>query len=326
MGGAEGCTSVKPLPAFRGFVGQRKVVAFVLRVMMGARDSGEACPSMLIRGGSGLGKTFLAEKLAAEYGTDFHKIVANKHTDLAAIGVAARAWSANDFVFIDETHTLEPGPQEALYRVLDESVVPAIDDGGKVLKVVGVREAPPITLILATDQAGRLCRALTKRCGLAFTLHPYSVEEMTHIVKQRATKLDILLTPQAARTVAATCQGIPRLARHRLLNLKHYFAPEAVSDLTTEHVRRFLRAGGVDRRGLTMDHLMYLKLVRNLGGEKVSLRSIPAGLQLDQRYIADEVEPLLVREGLAAVGAAGRLLTAKGVAIAEQAPSEAGNG
>ena len=42
--------------SFNGFIGQRKVVDYAVTLLHGAKANGEACPDILLQGGSGLGR------------------------------------------------------------------------------------------------------------------------------------------------------------------------------------------------------------------------------------------------------------------------------
>jgi len=295
-------------------------VGFLVRTIRGARHRGEPCPSLLLRGGSGLGKSTLAKALSEEYGSKFHKITATKQTDAIALGLAARDLGACDFILIDEPRALGPATQELLYLILDESMAPAVEErgDGRRPRLTGQVEVPPITLVLATDQTGLLCRALKTRMKLDFTLEPYGVKEMILIARQRASQLNMLISPQAARLLAETSHGVPRLLGHRVENMVHYYAEDWPTSFSVSYVRRFLKAQGIDRLGLSPGHRKYMLLLHNLGAEKISLGTLAASLYLDERSVSRDIEPLLTRHRWMGVAPSGRYLTGSGKRIVEE--------
>ena len=309
-----------PAPPFHGFFGQREIVRFLRRIALGSLKCGEAFPHTLCVGGSGLGKTRLAEALAQELDTGFHRIACSRATAVVDIGLAARGWQAHEIVFVDEVHALQAPVQEVLYRVMVEHKAPKVVDAsdGKRPTLDGEIDVPVVTMIGATDRPGDLRHAFHGRFVHLSTLRPYEIGEMTAIVKHTATKERIVLTPQAARFLAARCRGIPRCALHYMRKL-HLFFPDQVgnSEFTVAHVREFFEQDGVDDHGRTRDDRRYMDQLKN--GSTKSLRTMSLVLQLDETYLRKHTEPWLLKQAWVEIASDGRGLTEAGVKIASGA-------
>lgn len=307
----------KPIPVFHNFIGQRRIVGVLRRIIAGAKIKGESCLDIALFGSSGLGKTALAEAIAKEFGTKVHFFFGSEKLTRAIIIAAAKDWEPCDFVFLDEGHRLSPEIQEIFYLIMTDrkiSLAGAECDGFSA-QVTTENKVAAVTIIVATDQPGRLNSAFKKRFAFEFNLQPYSQKEMVGIVRQRACQLQMLLTSQAAAELAASCRGNPRMAGHRLKGLRHFFAERDPSQFVAGHVERFLKNLEIDSLNRTRMDRGYLKVLAQHGGSKVSVQTLAKALSSDANYIRSDVEPWLLQMGWAGIAPGGRYLTEPGQAL-----------
>jgi Holliday junction DNA helicase RuvB len=299
-------------PIFHSFVGQRDRIAHPLKLFDNAIVRGLPCPHALFTGASGLGKTRLARALAEASGTNCLEAHGRETRD-AMLSKLLRL-EANDLLFIDEAHNLRPVVQELLYPVIDERRVFVAEDGGQQGGGPEPRsiEIQPCTIILATDQPGRLLQALIRRMIMTVPLRPYNESEMQEVVRQLATELGLLLKPHASNHIAAVSGGLPRKARQLLQQLALYIPDAVEREITLPAVRAFLKSAGVDGDGLGAEHRNYLDMLHTFS--KASLPTLSGALRIDPAWIQSEIEAQLIRLGLVRIGAGGRQLTEQGLA------------
>lgn len=302
----------RPVPEFRGFIGQKKVVDLLLRQLVGAMGLKEPFPDTALYGPSGVGKTKLASALAVEYGTRRRKVMGHATPETLASELLRLEFA--DFLFIDEAHALKPQCQELLFHAIDERLLirPAGDPapGGRAAVEETEQKIQPCTIVLATDRPGTLCNALHKRMTIQIALEHYSIRELKEIVERMATDMDILLSPQAASMLARASAGIPRKAQQHLSNLRRFF-PDAVSgQLAVEEVRKFLSEFSIDPNGIGPLERQYLSYLAEVGS--ASLESLASNLGMDTGYVRWQVEPLLQRRRLIVIGSRGRMLAPAG--------------
>ena len=299
----------RPVPRFHRFVGQKPKVDLLRRQLDGARSWGEIFPPTLFTGPSGVGKTLLAESLAHEYGSKLHET--NGHESLADFVGRFGGTQMGDFLFVDEAHRAASSVQELLYDVIDRCRVPNLNRTNDEGAGAGAyREIAPTTVILATDQPGKLLNALYKRAEIHIQLGFYSVREMRTIVDRMASDIDLLLSAQASSQIAKMAHGIPRIARHLLRNLRRHYANDNQRQLSVSEIREFANEFGFDKDGFQQRERDYLRHLARF--RRSSLGSLSLALGLDEEYVQQQIEPILARAGLITIGPGGRRLTDEG--------------
>ena len=120
------------------FVGQRQVCENLKIFIEAAKMRHEALDHVLLFGPPGLGKTTLASIIAKELGVNFKATAApmiSKSGDLAAI---LTNLEANDVLFIDEIHRLNPAIEEVLYSAMEDytlEIVVGTDGSSRSIKI-----------------------------------------------------------------------------------------------------------------------------------------------------------------------------------------------
>jgi Holliday junction DNA helicase RuvB len=302
----------RPVPKFRDFIGQKSAVDLLRRQLAGAQTLREPFPHTLFTGPSGIGKTRLAEALAAESGTRVVKIMGHLAPESLVSQVTTLQFG--DFLFIDEAQNLKPVLQEMLLHLIDDRQVsaPTIKTPGRAA-LAGLspeQRVEPHTIILATDRPGSLLNALQKRMALQVSLALYDLRELKEIVDRQASDMDILISPQAARLIAQVSAGLPRRAKHHLENLRRHMPIGQSQEFTLQHVRRLLAAFRIDDQGLGERERDYLSYLAEVGS--ASLESLALYLGIDSMFVRQQIEPVLQRQRLIVIGPSGRKLTASG--------------
>jgi len=114
---------------------------------------------------------------SAELGVNFRMTsgpVLAKAGDLAAI---LTNLEANDVLFIDEIHRLNPVVEEVLYPAMEDFELDLVIGEGPAARTVRI-ELQPFTLVGATTRLGLLTTPLRDRFGIPTRLQFYSVEEL----------------------------------------------------------------------------------------------------------------------------------------------------
>ncbi|MEM0928923.1 MAG: Holliday junction branch migration DNA helicase RuvB [Pseudomonadota bacterium] len=291
------------------FIGQRNVKDNLYVFIEAARGRGEAMDHVLLFGPPGLGKTTLAQIVAAELGVGFRATsgpVIAKAGDLAALltGLEAR-----DVLFIDEIHRLTPAVEEILYPAMEDYHLDLIIGEGPSARSVKI-ELPRFTLVGATTRSGLLTKPLLDRFGIPMRLDFYEPDELAQIVRRGARKLSTEITEDGAMEIARRSRGTPRVTGRLLRRVRDVAMVEGEGVITREVADRALARLDVDSRGLDMLDRRYLSVIaENFGGGPVGVETLAASLSEGRDAIEDVIEPYLLQQGLIQRTPRGRVLT-----------------
>jgi holliday junction DNA helicase RuvB len=291
---------------FSEFLGQEGAKQNLATFVSAARDRGEPLDHVLFTGPPGLGKTTLANIVAAEMGSRL--VVMNAGTikvkgDLACALVGLQK---GDVLFIDEIHRLKIDIEEVLYTAMEDYRLDMATPTGPVSVPL-----VPFTLIGATTRAGDLSQPLRDRFGEVVQMAPYTAQECAQIVLRSAPKLGLEVTPEGAAVIGTRSRGTPRIA-NRLTRRSRDFAHMAGHcRLDGETARATCRALGIDEAGLDQASRKYLRLLSDRNAP-VGVEAAAAVLGEARTTVEDAIEPYLMAQGLIERTPKGRQITPAG--------------
>ncbi len=298
--------------SLKDFIGQQQARENLHVFIEAARARGEAMDHVLFFGPPGLGKTTLAQIVARELGVNFRATsgpVISKAGDLAALLTNLQE---RDVLFIDEIHRLNPAVEEVLYPAMEDFQLDLIIGEGPAARSVRI-DLPKFTLVGATTRSGLITKPLRDRFGIPTRLEFYTTEELTEVVRRGAKLLELNMSEDGAREVAARSRGTPRIAG-RLLRRVRDFALVAEKDVVDAVAAdAALTRLQVDNLGLdTMDRRYLMCIGDTYTGGPVGIETLAAALSEPRDAIEDIIEPYLMQAGLVQRTPRGRMLSPDG--------------
>jgi holliday junction DNA helicase RuvB len=280
------------------FVGQetlREQLAVAIEAA-GARE--DALDHVLLAGPPGLGKTSLAQIVAAELEVPFVQTAGPALERKGDVAAFLTALEPRSVFFVDEIHRLPRTLEETFYPAMEDQQLPITVGQGAGARVVTL-QLPPFTLIGATTRTGLLTTPLRDRFGIQARLEPYSVPELAVIVRRSAGILQIGLEDGGANAIAARSRGTPRVANRLLKRVRDFAEVRMEGVVTAQAAHAALELLEVDERGLDrLDREILRTICTKFDGGPVGLSTLAVAVGEEQDTIEDVYEPYLLKEGL----------------------------
>ena len=308
------------------FVGQGALKAQLGMAIQAAAARGEALDHVLLAGPPGLGKTSLAQIVAAELEVPFVQTAGPALERKADIAAFLTALEPRSVFFVDEIHRLPRAIEETFYPAMEDRQLPITVGTGAGARVVTL-ELPPFTLIGATTRAGLLSTPLRDRFGLQHRLEHYDAGELASIVTRSARVLGVELETAGARAIAERSRGTPRVANRLLKRVRDFAEVHGTGRVDAETADRALDLLEVDHEGLDrLDREILAAICVRFDGGPVGLSTLAVAVGEESDTIEDVYEPYLLQRGLIKRTPRGRCATARAYAhLGIELPADAGS-
>ncbi len=280
------------------FVGQESVRDQLAVSIAAAASRGEALDHVLLAGPPGLGKTSLAQIVAAELDVPFHQTAGPALERKGDVASYLTALEPRSVFFVDEIHRLPRALEETFYPAMEDGVLPITVGQGAGARIVTL-PLPPFTLIGATTRTGLLTTPLRDRFGIQHRLEHYGPGDLARIVTRSAALLGVAIEATGAEAIARRSRGTPRVA-NRLLRRVRDYAEVRHSGVITEGVAaEALDELQVDDLGLDrLDREILRAICEMFGGGPVGLSTLAVSVGEEQDTLEDVYEPYLLQRGL----------------------------
>lgn len=300
--------SLRP-PTLADFVNQSQVTEQLAVFIEAAKGREEPLDHVLLAGPPGLGKTSLANIVAAEMGVGLVQTAGpalEKKGDVAAFLTSLEPGSV---FFIDEIHRLGRAVEETLYPAMEDGELPVVLGQGAGARTVTL-PLPPFTLIGATTRSGLLTTPLRDRFGVTHRLEYYSAVDLGEIVIRSAGILGVEIDRAGATAIAERSRGTPRVANRLLKRVRDFAEVKGKGSVDADVALSALEMLEVDSAGLDRADRALLEVIADrFEGGPVGLSTLSVAIGEETDTIEDVLEPYLLQLGMLKRTPRGRVLT-----------------
>ena len=288
---------LNPRPdAFDDFIWQKDIKNILKSAVLSAIKRNDTLGHILFSGDSWFWKTTLSNIIANSLWKNIKIITAyamEKPADMISVLNQLEEW---DILFIDEIHRLKPKIEEILYIAMEDFRVDIIMQDESMSLPIN-----KFTLIWATNKLESLSDAFKNRFVYKFHLQNYTDEEKEKILEKYLSDFWIKTNKNIIKKFAKKCLPVPREIKNLAIKTRDY-----------------LVASGFKEKNMIIDDEIYLELVNNLKLENfwlsdlqkryleilknsenaVWLNTIANQLNVDEKVIEEDIEPLLINLNL----------------------------
>jgi Holliday junction DNA helicase RuvB len=293
------------------FVGQPQVRDQLGVFIAAARGRDEALDHVLLAGPPGLGKTSLAQIVAAELDVPFVQTAGPALERKGDVAAFLTALEPRSVFFVDEVHRLPRALEETFYPAMEDRRLPITVGQGAGARVVTL-DLPPFTLIGATTRAGLLTTPLRDRFGVTHRLELYPPEDLATIVHRSAGILGVEIDGGGAEAIARRARGTPRVANRLMKRVRDFAEVRHAGSIDADVAVAALDMLEVDEEGLDrLDRDILRAICEKFEGGPVGLSTLAVSVSEESDTIEDVYEPYLLQRGLIKRTPRGRVATSR---------------
>jgi Holliday junction DNA helicase RuvB len=286
-------------------IGQHDVIK-KLNFYIKAHDHGQCFPTTLFSGSHGLGKTYIAGKLAKSLNRRYLEVNCSSVKsvdDFITLATKKISGDKGITILLDESHGLNSEVTNMLLTILNPSssmINNYAHDG-----TIYIFDLNKMNFIFGTTDAHEMFAPLKNRCEQVY-FHPYDDVSILEMLKMYNTGISFECDLEE---LVHACRGRGRDTFVLSQNLSRHLLGLKVLDEQLWEDFKFIF--NIYPLGLKKEELNLLKAIKHYG--PISCANLALKLMVNQKNIKEELEVRLQEVGLITSSTRGRVVTERGI-------------
>jgi len=308
---------VRPLHVIEGIIGQ-EIVKKKLLFLVQSHSIATPFPTLLFAGSQGLGKSFMAQKVADALGRDFVEVncsgIATKEDFVENVLLAKIVGNKEKTLLLDEAHKLTSEVTTLLLTLTNPNLSYTNTLNYKE-DIDIVYNFSKINIILATTDSYMICRPLANRAKVIY-FNMYEKQEVLDILSFYLGDIKTNCSTQVAEEIAYACRERARdafLLSQDIVRYVNLYNLPCFSDKDWREIKTIL---DIQLLGLNSTELLLFKKIHE--NQPISCKNLALQLGVNESNIESELEVRLRELGLIDNTNQGRILSPKGKDLIEK--------
>lgn len=274
------------------FIWQEEIKKVLKSAIISAKKRKDSLWHILFSWDSWFWKTTLATIIANELWKNIKIVTAyamEKPSDMISVLNQLEAW---DILFIDEIHRLKPKIEEILYIAMEDFRVDIVMQEETMSLPIN-----RFTLIWATNKLEKLSDAFKNRFVYKFHLKPYTKKEIQLILWKYLKEFWINYDLNWLEDLAKKCLPVPREIKNLAIKVRDYLiASKKNLYIDKDIIEKLNKELNLENFWLSDLQKRYLETLST--DTPIWLKTIASILNVDEKVIEKDIEPLLINLGL----------------------------
>lgn len=280
--------------SFQNFVWQEHIKKVLQTAIDSAKNRNSNMWHTLFCGPSGFGKTTMAHIISKQSNVNMKAVTGyaiSKPSEIVSILNNLEEW---DILFIDEIHRLKPSVEEVLYIAMEDYVIDMVMPEWWNVRI----PLNKFTLIGATTKWESLSKPIKNRFVYDFHFMDYDLDEKKKIIEKYLKKYEVPVNKSVLEKIHEKVDSVPREIHNFCIKIRDFFVTEwkVAKEITLELWEKFLNHNKIDEWWMSPIHKKYLEILEK-ADRPMWVKSIAIQLGMNEKWVEEDVEPLLLKLG-----------------------------
>lgn len=291
--------------SFDSFVWQEHIKKMLQTAINSAKKRKSNMGHILFCGPSGFGKTTMAHIISKQSNVTMKVVTGYAITKPSEIVSILNSLEDGDILFIDEIHRLKPNVEEVLYIAMEDFVIDMVMPEWWSVRI----PLNKFTLVGATTKWEWLSKPIKNRFVYDFHFMEYNSEEKQRIIDKYLKKYNVPTSDFVIKEIHHKVDSVPREIHNLCIKIRDFFVTEWKNNKEFTHEMRdkFLKHSKIDEWWTSPIHQKYLEILRK-NNRPMWLKAISIQIGMNEKWVEEDVEPLLLKLGKIEKSSKGRIL------------------